>query len=70
MQVVSCCLMWNHTGRGSWLDFEFDPKDILHFKLIEKKTSLNYHFIALGFSKDKIIETFYSTNKFTFNATK
>ena len=24
-------------GRGSWLDFEFDPKDILYFRIDRKK---------------------------------
>ena len=29
-------------GRGSWLDFEFDPKDILYFsELIEKRSYLS-----------------------------
>ena len=40
-------------GRGSWLDFEYDPKDILHFRIDRKKklpiTSLLF---ALGFSKE------------------
>ena len=55
-------------GRGSWLDFEFDPKDILYFRIDRKKklpiTTILY---ALGFNKDKIIETFYTTNKYTYN---
>ena len=58
-------------GRGSWLDFEFDPKDILFFRIDRKKklpiTTILY---ALGFNKEKIIETFYSTNKFTYNTDK
>ena len=56
-------------GRGSWLDFEFDPKDILFFRIDRKKklpiTTILY---ALGFSKDKIINTFYTTNKYTYNS--
>jgi len=55
-------------GRGSWLDFEFDPKDILHFRIDRKKklpiTSILY---ALGFTKEEIVNTFYSTNKYIFN---
>ena len=55
-------------GRGSWLDFEFDPKDILYFRIDRKKklpiTTILY---ALGFNKEKIIKTFYSTNKFSFD---
>ena len=55
-------------GRGSWLDFEFDPKDILFFRIDRKKklpiTTILY---ALGYTKDKIIETFYTTNSYTYN---
>ena len=50
-------------GRGSWLDFEFDPKDILYFRIDrKKKLPITTFLFALGFSKEKIIETFYSTN--------
>ncbi len=56
-------------GRGSWLDFEFDPKDILYFRIDRKKklpiTSILY---ALGFTKEKIINTFFTTSKFNFDA--
>jgi len=55
-------------GRGSWLDFEFDPKDILYFRIDRKKklpiTTLLY---ALGVKRDQVIETYYSQNQFTFN---
>ena len=54
-------------GRGSWLDFEFDPKDILYFRIDRKKLPITTFLFALGYSKDKIIETFYSTNKYTYN---
>ena len=58
-------------GRGSWLDFEFDPKDILYFRIDrKKKLPITTFLFALGFSKNKIIETFYSTNKYTFNKEK
>ncbi|MEC8074479.1 MAG: DNA-directed RNA polymerase subunit beta [Pseudomonadota bacterium] len=56
-------------GRGSWLDFEFDPKDILYFRIDRKKklpiTTILY---ALGFTKEKIIETFYTKDKYTYNS--
>ena len=56
-------------GRGSWLDFEFDPKDILYFRIDrKKKLPITSILFALGFSKQKIIETFYSTNKYTYNS--
>ena len=58
-------------GRGSWLDFEFDPKDILYFRIDRKKklpiTTILY---ALGFTKEKIIETFYTTNKYSYDKNK
>ena len=55
-------------GRGSWLDFEFDPKDILYFRIDrKKKLPITSILFALGFSREKIINTFYSTNKYTFN---
>ena len=55
-------------GRGSWLDFEFDPKDILYFRIDRKKkipiTTLLY---ALGLTRDEILETFYSYDTFTYD---
>ncbi len=58
-------------GRGSWLDFEFDPKDILYFRIDrKKKLPITTILFALGFSKQKIIETFYTTNKYTYNQDK
>ena len=48
-------------GRGSWLDFEFDPKDILYFRIDrKKKLPITTILFALGFSKEKIINTFYT----------
>ena len=55
-------------GRGSWLDFEFDPKDILYFRIDrKKKLPITTFLFALGFSKNKIIESFYTTNKYLYN---
>ena len=57
-------------GRGSWLDFEFDPKDILYFRIDrKKKLPITTILFALGFTKEKIIDTFYTKDKYTFNAT-
>ena len=54
-------------GRGSWLDFEFDPKDILYFRIDrKKKLPITTLLLSLGFSKDKIIETFYTTSKYSY----
>jgi len=55
-------------GRGSWLDFEFDPKDILYFRIDrKKKLPITTILFALGFSKEKIVNTFYSSSKYIFN---
>ena len=55
-------------GRGSWLDFEFDPKDIIYFRIDRKKklpiTTLLY---ALGFTRENVIENFYTQDQFTFS---
>jgi len=55
-------------GRGSWLDFEFDPKDILHFRIDRKKklpiTTLLY---ALGLTREEVIETYYSQDLYTYD---
>ena len=55
-------------GRGSWLDFEFDPKDILYFRIDrKKKLPITTILFALDLSKEKIIKSFYTTNKFSFD---
>ncbi len=55
-------------GRGSWLDFEFDPKDILYFRIDrKKKLPISTILFALGFTKEKIINTFYTTSKYNFD---
>ena len=56
-------------GRGSWLDFEFDPKDILYFRIDRKKklpiSSLLY---SLGLTKEEVINQFYTQNDFSYNS--
>ncbi len=55
-------------GRGSWLDFEFDPKDILYFRIDrKKKLPITTILFALDLSKEKIIKSFYTTNKYSFD---
>ena len=48
--------------RGSWLDFEFDGKDIVHVRIDRRRklpaTTLLY---ALGMSSDEILDHFYET---------
>ena len=55
--------------RGSWLDFEFDAKDVVHMRLDRRRklpaTTLLY---ALGLDKEEILGTFYSTVE--YKATK
>ena len=55
-------------GRGSWLDFEFDPKDILYFRIDrKKKLPISTILYALGLKRDEIIDNFYSSNLFQFD---
>ncbi len=55
-------------GRGSWLDFEFDPKDILYFRIDrKKKLPISTILLALGFNKNKIINSFYTTKNFVYD---
>ena len=51
--------------RGSWLDFEFDPKDCL-FARIDRRRKLPVTIIlrALGMSEEEILATFFDTNTF------
>ena len=53
--------------RGSWLDFEFDPKDCL-FVRIDRRRKLPATVIlrALGYQPEAILEMFYETNLFRF----
>ncbi len=48
--------------RGSWLDFEFDAKDIIHVRIDRRRklpvTTLLY---ALGMDNEEILHTFYKT---------
>src|SRR5690606_683531 len=51
--------------RGSWLDFEFDPKDGL-FARIDRRRKLPVTIIlrALGLSNEEMLSTFFETNDF------
>src|SRR6516164_1499059 len=48
--------------RGSWLDFEFDPKDILHVR-IDRRRKLHATVLlrALSYSTEELLNYFYST---------
>jgi len=55
-------------GRGSWLDFEFDPKDILYFRIDrKKKIPITTFLYALGKTREEILETFYSYDTYTYD---
>ncbi len=47
--------------RGSWLDFEFDAKDNIYFRIDRRrKMHVSSLFRALGFSTQEILNTFYN----------
>ncbi len=47
---------------GSWLDFEFDSKDVLHFRVDKKrKIPVTTLLRAIGMSSEQIIKTFYGS---------
>ncbi|AJD46983.1 DNA-directed RNA polymerase subunit beta [Isoalcanivorax pacificus W11-5] len=50
--------------RGSWLDFEFDPKDMV-FVRIDRRRKLPATVLlrALGYNSDEILEMFFETNQ-------
>src|SRR5210317_2237904 len=55
-------------NRGSWLDFEYDVKDFLYFKIDRKKKIFASTFLlALGYSKAEIADEFYANETYTFD---
>tara|TARA_A100001011_G_scaffold36030_1_gene34312 strand:- start:1050 stop:5132 length:4083 start_codon:yes stop_codon:yes gene_type:complete len=55
-------------NRGSWLDFEFDVKDFLYFRIDRKKKIFVSTLLqALGYSKSDIVNEFYEKESFTFD---
>jgi len=52
--------------RGSWLDFEFDPKDLV-FVRIDRRRKLPATILlrALGYSTQEMLEIFFETSSFT-----
>jgi DNA-directed RNA polymerase subunit beta len=51
--------------RGSWLDFEFDPKDMVYVR-IDRRRKLPATILlrALGYSSEEIIEMFFDTTSY------
>jgi DNA-directed RNA polymerase subunit beta len=55
--------------RGSWLDFEFDPKDYLYFRVDRRrKMPVTILLKALGYTPEQILEQFFAFD--TFHITK
>ena len=58
-------------NRGSWLDFEYDAKDLLYFRIDRKRklpiTTLLY---AIGYNKKEILDLFYDFKIFKFDKNK
>ena len=55
-------------NRGSWLDFEYDVKDLLYFKIDRKKKILaSTLLLALGYTKSEIANEFYEKEQFIFD---
>lgn len=51
--------------RGSWLDFEFDAKDILHFRIDRRRKMPGTIMLkALGMTPESILAQFYDFDKF------
>ena len=51
--------------RGSWLDFEFDPKDLLYFRIDRRrKMPVSIPMKALGYSEEQILAEFFSFDTF------
>ena len=56
-------------NRGSWLDFEYDVKDNLYFRIDRKKKLLvSTLLLALGYSKNDIVNEFYENENFTYDS--
>lgn len=55
--------------RGSWLDFEFDLKDILFFRVDRRrKMPVTVLLKAIGLSAEQILETFFVFDHFTLRS--
>ena len=54
--------------RGSWLDFEFDPKDILYVR-IDRRRKLPASILlrSLGYNNEQILDMFFEKDEFTFS---
>ena len=56
-------------NRGSWLDFEFDVKDLLYFRIDRKKKIFITTFLqSLGFTKNDIVNEFYEKEIYSYDS--
>jgi DNA-directed RNA polymerase subunit beta len=56
--------------RGSWLDFEFDPKDVVYFRVDRRrKMPVTILLKALGYSPERILKEFFAFDTFHIDAT-
>jgi len=54
--------------RGSWLDFEFDPKDILYFRVDRRrKMPVSILLKAIGLNPESILANFFVNDNFRLN---
>jgi len=57
--------------RGSWLDFEFDPKDCLYTRIDRRrKLPVTILLRALGYTNEELLETFFEFNVFHLKGEK
>ena len=55
--------------RGSWLDFEFDPKDILYFRVDRRrKMPVTILLKAIGLNSEQILANFFNFDHFALSA--
>ena len=56
--------------RGSWLDFEFDPKDIVFFRVDRRrKMPVTILLKALGYTPERILKEFFAFDTFHIEKT-
>ncbi|MDR4514549.1 DNA-directed RNA polymerase subunit beta [Nitrosomonas sp.] len=55
--------------RGSWLDFEFDPKDCLYFRIDRRrKMPVTTLLKAIGYTVEQVLQEFFIFDSFSINA--
>ena len=56
-------------NRGSWLDFEYDVKDLLYFRIDRKKKIFaSTLLLALGYTKSDMVNEFYEKENFKYDS--